>query len=147
MNTKIIETITATKDGEIKLACPNCNISKIFDIKKYIKHPNKVRAQIRCKCGYNTSLFLERRNAYRKKASFIGYCVNKDIAKKLEITIINLSANGIRFKINDLFKHKFKRGDKLTIEIQANKISASLIQKKVVIRSFSDSFVSVEFIE
>jgi hypothetical protein len=90
---------------------------------------------------------LEGRKAYRKKASFIGYYVDKDISKKLEINIINISANGIRFKINDVFRHKFKRGDKLTIEIKANEMSASLIQKKVVVRSFSDSFVSAEFIE
>ena len=147
LNTKVKERIKVTKDGEIEITCPNCNLSKIFSIKKYIKHSKTVRVRIRCKCGFTKSALLERREAYRKKASFIGCYVNNDIDKKLEIKVINLSANGIRFKINGVSKYKFKPGDKLTIEFKLNEMSTSSIQKKVIIRNFQNSSISAEFIE
>jgi len=52
LNTNVKERIRVTKDGEIEITCPNCNLSKIFSIKKYIKHSKTVRVRIRCKCGF-----------------------------------------------------------------------------------------------
>jgi len=143
----MIETVTVPEHGELELKCPNCNLSKIFSIKKYIRHPKTVRARIRCKCGFTRSALIERREANRKRASLIGCFVNNDIGKKLGIRVINLSANGIRFKINDASKYKSKVGDELTIEFKLNDLPTSLIQKKGIIRSFRDSIVSAEFIE
>ena len=90
---------------------------------------------------------IERRYANRKRVSLIGCFVNNDIGKKLGIRVINLSANGIRFKISDPSKYKSKVGDELTIEFKLNDMPTSLIKKKGILRSFSGSIVSAEFIE
>jgi hypothetical protein len=148
LGVELITKLFVEKKETIKIICPDCKCSRIVDVSEYKNLAKAVKVRIKCKCGYAHVALLERRDRFRKptklKGSYLPNLVVTKIDRK-EIEVINLSANGIRFKFVDNSKYKFRQGDKLLVEFSLNEMPNSLFRKEVIIKSFKEPFISAEF--
>ena len=130
------------------ITCPNCGVSKTFELSEYRVLSKAVKLRIKCKCGYTKPVLLERRENFRKRTDLSGSILNNLPDKQIflnTINIKNLSVNGIRFTITDEPKSVFKPGDAFLIKFNLNEQYRAIIKKEVVIRNYNEPFIGAEF--
>jgi hypothetical protein len=144
----LITKLFAEKNGTTKIICPDCKCSRVVDVSEYKKLAKAVKVRIKCKCGYAQAALLERRDRHRKPTKLKGSYIPNFVGTKIdreEIEVINLSADGVRFKFINNHKYKFKPGDELLVEFSLNEMPGSLKRKEVIIKSFNKPFISAVF--
>ena len=93
---------------------------------------------------------MERREKFRKSTNLFGSILNNFSDKKVllnKINIVNLSVNGIRFRLVDEPRFVFKPGDELLVKFMLNEQNQALIERELFIRSYNNPFISAEFKE
>jgi hypothetical protein len=153
-NSIMIQQIKIESENMATLVCPECRWSKKLPVHKYINEQKEIKLKIRCVCGCNYIVALDRRNFVRKETDLYGTFIKTElrgtyIREKTglsgEMTILDLSRGGLRFKI--LGGKNFELGDYLFVEFHLDDFGRSRVLKKALIKALKDKYVSVEFIK
>jgi len=141
-------------DGEVNYTCPQCGRSKTMDISNYFNLDRKIRFKIKCPCGYEERIMVERRDCFRKNTLISGVYLYErkperiDIGtnrlfKRKPIEVINISSTGLRFRIIE--NHHLKVGDIGIAEFVLNDRNQSLIRQKVEIKNINNEEIGARF--
>lgn len=126
--------------------CPKCNVSKEADVTKYKDIETSVTLKIKCPCGNEYSVILERRKYYRKNTKIPGKFTFSPLIgddQKGPMIVMDISKGGLKFKMQSAAL--FQKGDILEIEFILDNKKKTLIRKQVNVRNVKDGLVNVEF--
>ncbi|MFH1103199.1 MAG: PilZ domain-containing protein [Pseudomonadota bacterium] len=137
------EKIHISADNLATFVCPKCSRSRTEDVSKYLSLPREIRATIRCKCGHEFMIVLDRRKAFRKRAELFGIYYNPKTKESRDVVILDLSRSGLRFQVKG--KVNVVLGDRLVVEFHLDDAARSLVKKKVIVKNISDSMIGVQF--
>jgi hypothetical protein len=148
MSYDLSHKIYECRHQQFKFVCTKCGFTKTINTEKYIRIRNAPKIRIKCKCGETQTAYLERRNTTRKASEFEGKFFHSDRNGNLnsgDITIQNISADGMGFTLLENLKHSIKPGDDIIIKFKANHMPRSLITKKASVRNIQGNFLNVKF--
>ena len=132
-------------DKFLMINCPFCGILKKVAADKYknIKH----KITVRCKCGNRFNVQFNFRKKYRKSVAIAGefMTLSPRMSTKRVMTVYDLSANGLRFKMID--NVIVNKGDELIVKFNLDDTKRTFIRKKVVVQFANDNFIGCEFTE
>ncbi len=135
-----------TKDDKAAFTCPKCNKSRLMDVSRF-KNVNKasIKVKVKCPCGHQYSIILERRKEIRKEVAFIGTytAVEKGVDVVGRITVKDLSRSGLRFKTH--LPRQFEVNEELLLEFELDDREQSQVKRKVIVRSQHGDSVGVSF--
>ncbi|MGD9159577.1 MAG: PilZ domain-containing protein [Desulfobacteraceae bacterium] len=146
MNIDTPQKIFLSGEDTASFKCPKCNVSKEADVSKYKNIAAPVTLKIKCPCGNEYSVILERRKYYRKKIKITGKFTFSPLIgddQKGPMTVVDISKGGLKFQIASAAL--FQKGDILEVEFNLDNKSRTLIRKQVYVRNVKDNFVNVEF--
>jgi hypothetical protein len=137
----LTQTIFLEGRKSISIVCQNCGRFKHFEADHLRTHGGKTVA-VKCACGANFQVFLERRDRYRKPMSIPGwYCLNQQDSIKRPMILVNLSHSGLGFDVQR--RDKIAVGDLLRIDFNLGDIG---IHCKVVVRNIDKFRIGAEFV-
>jgi hypothetical protein len=168
-----IKEITLNKENKADIRCSKCLKNRSVDMSKYKDMDRAIRFKTKCSCGHSDTVFLNRRDKFRKPTDFFGVYTNISSGKegqKGEMTVLDVSRAGLRMEISHVklkvkehdvsvvtgeqasFEHKIKKpvdeiniGDKLLVEFRLDDTKKTLIKKEVLIRWMKMPYIGVEF--
>ena len=89
-----------TQDNQTLIECPRCGFQKVINIAKFFKKSNAGDFVSKCKCGYSSTVIMERRKFERHIFDAKGSVLHERIKGKSEssaITVKDLSRSGVKF--------------------------------------------------
>ena len=168
-----IKEITLNEENMADIRCSKCLKIRSVDMSKYTTMDRSIRFKAKCSCGHSDTVFLNRRDKFRKKTDFFGVYTNLSSGKegqKGEMTVLDISRAGLKLEISHVklkakehdvafitdkkatFEHKIKKpvdeinvGDKLFVEFRLDDTKKTLIKKEVIIRWMKMPYIGVEF--
>ncbi len=168
-----IKEITLNEKNMADIRCSKCLKNRSVDMSKYITMDRSIRFKAKCSCGHSDTVFLNRRDKFRKQTDFFGIYTNISSGQegqKGEMTVLDVSRAGLRLEISHVklkikdhdvsvitseqvtFEHKIKKpvdeinvGDKLFVEFRLDDTKKTLIKKEVIIRWMKMPYIGVEF--
>ena len=146
MSTETPQKIFLSGKDTASFTCPKCHVSKEADVTRYKRIATSVNLKVKCSCGNEYSVMLERRKYYRKETNIPGKFGFFSLAgedQKGSITIMDISKGGLKFKMAT--QPIFNKGDILEVEFILDNKDKTHIRKQVFVRNVKDSFVNVEF--
>ena len=140
------QRVFVTENDAAIFVCPKCNASKSADITQYKSLDRRVTLKVTCPCGNVYSVFLERRQSYRKDTQLSGKFSFKPSGGRLQqgmVSIVNISQEGMQLVFNvmpevhvdSIFEVEFTLDDK----------PQTLIRKEVTVKRIIDKNVGVIF--
>ena len=146
MNTETSQKIFLTDQETASFKCPKCNASKEANVSQYKKISTSVTLNVKCPCGNEYSVTLERRKFYRKETKISGkftFSSLFDDDQKGMMTVLDISKGGLKLKMAST--PIFQKGDILEVEFNLDNKNSTPIRKQVYVRNVKDNFVNVEF--
>ncbi len=168
-----IKEITLNKENMADIRCSKCLKNRSVDMSKYKDMDRAIRFKTKCRCGHSDTVFLNRRDKFRKNTDFFGVYTNLSSGKegqKGEMTVMDVSRAGLRMEISHIklkvkehdvsvvtgeqatFDHKIKKpvdkinvGDKLFVEFRLDDTKKTLVKKEVIIRWMKMPYIGAEF--
>ena len=168
-----IKEVTLNKENMAEIRCSKCLKIRSVDMSKYVVMDRSIRFKAKCSCGHSDTVFLNRRDKFRKPTDFFGIYTNLSSGKegqKGEMTVLDVSRAGLRLEISHLelkikehdvsaitgeqatFEHKIRKpvdeinvGDKILVEFRLDDTKKTLIKKEVIIRWMKMPYIGVEF--
>jgi hypothetical protein len=138
------------KNGSIDFVCSRCAFSKAVNVEHFIQRNKEVRVKIRCKCHNLQTAMLDRRNNRRKPTDIQGryFFVPRDgPINDGEISIKDLSFDGLGFNLLSASKGVFGAGDVLRVHFKLFQNSSLLIKKEAVVKQMDGLCVNATFRE
>lgn len=138
------------KNGNIDFLCPQCAFSKLVNVERFLKRNKEVQVKIRCKCHNLQTVILDRRNDRRKPTDIQGryFFTPKDSPiTDGEISIKDLSYNGLGFDLLSASIGAFGAGDVLRVQFKLFPTASFLIKKEAVVRQMNDLRINAIFQE
>jgi hypothetical protein len=129
-----------TSQQQATIRCPECGISKTFDVTKL--NMMSPRFKVTCKCGKIFRAEIEFRKHYRKTVRLSGTYSHLNSPKRGDMMVVDLSMVGLGFTTST--PHGLKVGDHLDVLFRLDNRLRSEIRLKVVVRNIKDLFVGVE---
>jgi len=142
--------IYLVQNGSIDFVCPRCAFSKSVNVERFLHHDKEVQVKIRCKCNNLLTVVLDRRNHRRKPTAIQGryFFIPEDRpVTDGDITIKNLSYDGLGFDLLSASNDVFGAGDVLRVQFRLFPTASSLIKKEAVVRQMNDLHISAAFRE
>lgn len=141
-----MQKIYMTKDNKATLACPACERSRSIDASPYITHSRVVRMRVKCPCGRQTTVELERRRHFRKPVRLKGSLAK--IADRVSATadpvaVLDLSRAGVRLRLRQ--ERSLRIGDRLLLQFQLDDAKQSTVRKESVVRRINGADLGAEF--
>ena len=132
-------------DKTATIYCPYCNNTKEQDVSRF--KGNRF-AKLKCACGKISTLQLEFRRYFRKQTQLNGFfkCIdsgNKP-AEAGNMTVVELSRNGVRLEIRDFPRH-LECEDIVNIQFNLDDNNRSFINRNVVVRNIQPPYVGARF--
>ena len=146
MSTETSQKIYLSELDTATFECPKCHASKKADVSKYKKITTAVTLKVKCPCGKEYSVTLERRKYYRKETKFPGKVIFNSLFgddQNGPMTVLDISKGGLKIKM--LSRPIFQKDDIIEVEFNLDNKNATLIKKQVYVRNIKDTFVNVEF--
>jgi len=146
-NDEVVQRVYVNQEGMAIIKCPACSFKKITRVDSLIIRENDLRDNciVRCACQKKFAVKLEFRGAYRKNSNFRGEYLRLPKGKpRGEMTVANISRNGIGFRIEDTTQ--LNKGDELLILFTLDEASNSLIEVRGKIRVTKQNYVGCEFL-
>lgn len=125
-------TFYAAADDTVKIICPHCGMSKIFEAKQFMAPYRGVKA--RCTCGATFHCAVEFRRYYRKQVSLQGTFTNQRTGETGLVTIVGISLGGIDF-LSPALQCLFMKNDILNISFFLDDANHTCISRKVRVQS------------
>lgn len=139
-----MEKVHISSNNTATFVCPNCENTSTVDVTKYAKVDKRVTVKVKCRCGHNFSVVLEKRKKYRKQTNLPGtYTLLDEDGDKGVMTVMDISITGVKLKVN--VSRNFKVGDQLRVEFNLDDKRRTRIDKKVVIQNISNNYVGAVF--
>jgi len=138
--------VYVTSDNTARFECPHCHKSKAMDVSRFLTDTRAARIKVKCPCGCDFPVILEKRRGYRKDANLAGtyiHYIDGREAGRGVMTVKDISAGGVKLRITST--KNFSVGDFLRVEFHLDDSHHSMIQKKVVVRNIGDTHLGCEF--
>jgi len=135
-----------TRDNKVTFSCPQCKGMRTVDVTKYKALEKAVKIKVRCPCGHDYPVMIERRKQFRKAVSLPGTfsrIFNDRRAGNGTMVVKDVSRNGLQIRVND--SSYMKAGDILEVEFKLDDNKRSPIRKEVVIRKIVGYDLGTEF--
>ena len=135
-----------TRDNKVTFSCPQCKGMRTVDVTKYKALEKAVKIKVRCPCGHDYPVMIERRKQFRKAVSLPGTfsrIFNDRRAGSGTMVVKDVSRNGLQIRVND--SSYMKAGDILEVEFKLDDNKRSPIRKEVVIRKIVGYDLGTEF--
>ena len=119
---------------------------KTVDVSKFVNTNGTVKIKSKCSCGHRWISEFEKRKQYRKKVNFKGaYDCIKDgkVVDRGGMKVVDLSNGGAKVKLN--VERNLQVGDNLDLVFQLDDKNATLIKKRVKIRSINGNCLGTTF--
>ncbi len=139
MSTKVF----INADNKATFKCPTCGRTKSADVSRYKTCENAVHVSIKCSCGHEQTVLLERRKHIRKPVNLSGSFQHLDKENRGRIKIVEMSRSGLRIEVFN--PSDFNIGDRLKLTFKLNDEEQTSIVREVFIKSIKDKFIGVEF--
>lgn len=146
MSSEAPQKIYLSDQDTASFQCPKCNASKDANVSKYKKMSTSVTLKVKCPCGNEYSVTLERRKHYRKETRLPGKFTFSDLFgddQKGPMTVMDISKGGLKLKT--ISAPIFQKDDIIEVEFNLENNNRTLIKKQVFVRNIKDNFVNVEF--
>jgi len=131
-------------DKTVVITCPHCNHQRVVNVSTFKEH--KSRFTVKCACQKIFTAQIEFRQRIRKNTHLRGTYTNmtqKD--KSGEITVRNLSVNGMEFATYDI--QDFNVGDVVHVEFNLDDEHRTEISREIVVRQVRRNAIGGEFTE
>ncbi|MFW5930130.1 MAG: PilZ domain-containing protein [Desulfosalsimonas sp.] len=139
-----------TSENKATITCPACKRSVTKDVSKFRDADKFIKLKAHCPCGHSYTVFLERRQQYRKSVELRGTYKNRfpDGSTKSSghwgtMTVVDISRTGIRMKLN--VTPTFKPGDRISVEFRLDDANKSLIKRDVTVQNIKGSYVGATY--
>ena len=141
---KALHTFYANANDSVKITCPQCGTSKMFNADEYVTAKRGIKA--RCTCGNVFRCAIEFRKSYRKAVNFAGdYHVQKT-GESGRMTVENLSHGGIDF-VNLTPGNLIMKHDILEVSFHLDDNGHTLIQREAKVTASDENIVNAVFIK
>lgn len=139
-----MEKVHISNSNTATFVCPNCENTSTVDVTKYVKVDKRVTVKVKCRCGHNFTVVLEKRKKYRKPTNLQGtYSLIDDAKDKGVMTVMDISITGMKLKLN--VSRNFNIGDRLRVAFTLDDKRRTHIEKNVVVKNINDTYVGVVF--
>ncbi|MFO7930772.1 MAG: PilZ domain-containing protein [Desulfosalsimonas sp.] len=139
-----------TSENTASITCPVCQKSVTKDVSRFKDADRYIKLKAHCSCGHSYSVFLERRQQYRKTVALRGVYKHQDPGAESSsgqhwgsMTVVDISRTGIRMKLN--VPPRFRVGDRISVEFRLDDANNSLIQRDVIVQNITDSNVGATY--
>ncbi len=136
-----------TSEGQATFVCPECERSRTVAVAENEKLARAARVRVKCPCGHQYPVTLERRQFFRKAVNLSGsffQTVNGRHVDGGTMAVVDLSRTGMRLRLNE--KRPLRIGDTLLVEFHLDDRQHSLIRRESVVRRIDGSDLGAEFI-
>jgi len=142
IDTNTILTFYANANDDVKITCPQCLSSKVFDADQYVTAKRGIKA--RCSCGHVFRCVIEFRKSYRKTVDFAGNYRNVKTRESGSMAIQSISLGGLDF-INLTPGNLIMKHDILEVSFHLDDNSRTFVQREVKVTASNDNSVSAAF--
>jgi hypothetical protein len=135
-----------TSDGQATFVCPECERSRTVAVEGNAKLARAARVRVKCPCGHQYPVTLERRQFFRKAVNLSGsffQTVNGRHVDRGEMAVLDLSRTGMRIRLRE--NRPLRIGDTLLVEFHLDDRQHSLIRKESIVRRIDGSDLGTEF--
>jgi len=135
-----------TRDNQTLIECPRCGFQKVINIAKYFKRSNAGNFVSKCKCGYSSSVIMERRKFERHFFDAKGNVLHERIRGKPEssaITIKDLSRSGVKFVTEK--SEALEIGENIVITFEFSDNRKTFFIKEATVRNVNGKTVRAKF--
>lgn len=142
----MVKRVPISDSCKATFICPKCKTMKTVDVSKFVNMNGTVKIKSKCSCGHRWISEFEKRKQYRKTVNFTGtYDCIKDgkVVDRGGMTVVDLSSGGVKLKLN--VEQNLQVGDNLNLEFQLDDNNATLIKKRVAIRTVNGCYVGTTF--
>ena len=140
------QKVYLTDSNQATFICPQCKKTKTVDLSRFAHATRAVKINSKCSCGHKWTSVLEKRKRYRKAVNFSGtydYIKDEKVVDRGGMRILDLSIGGAKVKING--ERNLQVGDRLNLEFHLDDDNATLIKKRVTIRTVNGSHIGTTF--
>jgi hypothetical protein len=125
----------------VNLACPKCGRSRTVPVPDLKRQTYKIR----CACGHEFAIKLNKRRHVRKNTNLIGaYSVAGSVAD-YAMSVLDISRSGLCFTRSDCLR--LEPGRNVSLRFRLDTSNMDIIVCDGVIRSVEGDRVSIEFLE
>jgi hypothetical protein len=143
----MVEKAYNTGSNTALFACGNCNRQHIVNVTKYLKIPKEIKLKVKCKCGHEWTVTLEKRRHFRKGVNFSGKFIHRTSGKanyEGKMKVINLSRKGLKIKLFE--KVDFVREeDWMEVEFYLDNRPKTFIKRMVQVKNVDGYFIGLSF--
>jgi hypothetical protein len=141
-----MEKVFVTAENTATFSCPECERSRTVDVARYKEIEKAVRIKVKCPCGHDYLVALERRRQFRKPVHFKGTCErigDGRTAAKAEMVVVDISRTGLKLRLLD--GGPLRVGDRAVVEFRMDDPKRSFVRMEVLVRKVDGREVGVEF--
>jgi len=131
------------KSKKTPITCTKCLFERTIDL-SHVK-PDQKTLKVRCRCGKDYEVCIERRKEYRKDVELFGEYSIQTIGEKGDIIVRDLSMIGIGFEC--LNPHHIVRDDTVKVKFKLDGPKRSEIKKSVKVVWVKDRIIGAYYIE
>ena len=140
------QTVFISSSNTATFRCPQCGQAKTTDVSQYANTDKKITVNCTCACGHQFRCRLEKRKQYRKgadlpgKFTLLGRDGHEDTGL---VKVVDLSTTGLKLKMT--VPRAFPIGAQLLVEFRLDDRKRTPMEKRVIVRNVSGSFVGASF--
>lgn len=141
-----MQKVFVTGDNRATFTCPECELTRTVNVTQYKELDRAVKIKVKCPCGHDYPVILERRRQFRRQVNFKGtyyQMVDGRLTGKGQMVVSDVSRTGLGIRLSD--NRELKTGDKLFVEFHLDDTKRSFIRTEVVIRKIVGFELGTEF--
>jgi hypothetical protein len=141
-----MQKVFVTADNTATFTCPDCERSRTVDVTQYRELDRAVKIKVKCPCGFDYIVGLERRRQFRKAVRLSGTFQlvrgGRSVARG-EVEVVDLSRTGVKLRLERSFAGAI--GDRVHVAFRLDDAKRSDIQLETIVRKVDGRHVGVEF--
>ena len=144
----MVEKAYNTDSNTAIFACSVCNRQHIVDVSKYLDMPQEIKLKVKCKCGHEWTVLLEKRRHFRKGVKFPGKFTYKGSGRGSldgNMQVVDLSKRGLKIKLYE--KLDFRKGDYVEVEFRLDNRPKTLIRRTLQVKNVDGYYVGLAYPE
>jgi hypothetical protein len=143
----MIQKVHVPSGNIATFVCPQCEKPRRADVSKFGKLNRVVGIKVRCPCGHNYPVELERRLHKRLAVDFPGIAFRLTDGMRTDrfvMVVKDLSRGGLKMRLNNRVA-RFRPGDAVSVEFRLDDAHHSNIRKEAVIWMVIGPDIGVKF--
>lgn len=136
------------KSTTVTITCPKCRHFRSVGIEQFTKFAQVHRIRVRCPCGHQYSVDLEKRISYRRAVNLAGtykQLVEVGFARRIDrpMVVVDISRDGLRFQAAE--PPSLEIGDILRVTFTLDNHERTPIEKRVEVRNIDGNLIGTRF--